>query len=220
MVEFSDGRVNKPLTWQRLSENFYSGNDVLLLARQLIGMKLVTCTGDEISAGIITETEAYAGESDRASHAFAGRRTRRTETMYLNGGHAYIYLCYGIHSLFNVVTGKEGLPYAVLIRGIIPVEGYSVMRERIGREPDPVRDGTGPGKVTRLMGLNCSYDRVDLTEDRRIWIEQSAFSLSRSIISTTKRVGVDYAGEDALLPYRFVADHIAAFREIKMAGLV
>lgn len=220
MEEFSDGQMNKPVAWQRLGEDFYNGSDVLLLARKLIGMKLVSNPGGKMSGGIITETEAYAGESDRASHAFGGRRTRRTETMYLKGGHAYIYLCYGIHSLFNVVTGQEGLPHAILIRGIVPVEGLANMRERIGREPDLVRDGAGPGKVTRLMGLNCSYDGVDLTNNSLIWIEQSAFTLSGSIIGTTKRIGVDYAGEDALLPYRFVADHIAAIREIKMAGLV
>jgi len=220
MTALSGGLRIEPMHWSRLDRSFFSGNDVLMLARQLLGMKLQTCIDGRITAGIITETEAYAGESDMASHAYGGRRTKRTETMYLQGGHAYIYLCYGIHSLFNIVTSQPGIPHAVLVRGIIPIEGIRVMQERIGREPDLVRDGAGPGKVARLLGLNCSHNGTDMVEDGQIWVERSDFYLNESIIRATPRIGVDYAGEDAFLPYRFAADHKEALKEIKMAGLV
>ena len=189
------------------------------MPEQLLGYKLVSCFNNELTSGIITETEAYAGETDRASHAFGGRRTRRTETMYQKGGLAYIYLCYGIHSLFNVVTNLPGIPHAVLIRGIFPLEGISVMQERIQRQPDVIKDGFGPGKVSRLLGINYINNGADMIVSNELWMEKSDFVFNDSRIRTTKRIGVDYAREDAELPYRFVIDHREAAEEIKKAGL-
>ncbi len=120
-----------------LGNDFYQRPDVLGIARELIGKVLVANINGERTTGIITETEAYAGITDRASHAWNDRRTPRTEIMYGAGGHAYVYLCYGIHSLFNVVTNTIGIPHAVLIRAICPIEGLETMLMRAKRtQPD------------------------------------------------------------------------------------
>lgn len=191
-----------------LPRSFYLNSDVVEVAKLTLGKVLVTRHNGIISSGIISETEAYAGISDRASHAYGNRRTRRTETMYESGGKAYIYLCYGVHSLFNIVTNTEGIPHAVLIRGIIPLDGKLVMAERTGKSMIVDGDGSGPGRVTRLLGLHYSMDGLDLVEkdlkdNMQIWIEDRGVKILPSEITTTKRIGVDYAGEDALLPYRF-----------------
>jgi len=219
MVENSGGPNYKSFLWKRTDVDFFSGEDVLLIARKLIGMRLNTLIDNKLTSGIITEAEAYAGETDRASHAFGGRRTRRTETMYQQAGLAYIYLCYGIHSLLNVVTNIEGIPHAVLIRAVYPVSGLDIMERRINRRINPVKDGSGPGKVTKLMGLDCSYNATDMTVSNVLWIEDSDFRFSRRLIKSTPRIGVDYAGEDALLPYRYLVDNQMAEAEIKKAGL-
>ena len=111
----------------KLSKSFYRGNDVVKISKNLLGKILFTKIENKITAGIITETEAYEGATDKASHAYANKRTKRTEIMFQNGGVAYVYLCYGIHSLFNVVTNKNGIPHAVLIRGIKPIEGIETI---------------------------------------------------------------------------------------------
>lgn len=219
-MEISDGLVSDPIRWKRPGDAFYLDPDVVKTARALLGMKLVSFSGNVITSGIITETEAYAGVSDRASHACGGRRTRRTETMYRKGGVSYVYLCYGVHSLINVVTGPPDIPHAVLIRGIIPADGLSVMKDRSGNSGNILSAGSGPGKVSKLLGIDCSSNGTDLVRGNLLWIEASRFRFSDSVISVTKRIGVDYAGEDALLPYRFVADLKAAQTEIEKAGIV
>ena len=191
-----------------LPRSFYLNPDVVEVAKSVLGKILVTSSDGIITSGIISETEAYAGISDRASHAFGNRRTRRTETMYSAGGKAYIYLCYGVHSLFNIVTNREGIPHAVLIRGIIPLDGKEVMAERTGKSNIVEGDGSGPGRVTRLLRLHYSQDGLDLVEKDskagiQIWIEDRGLQILPEEINITKRIGVDYAGEDALLPYRF-----------------
>ncbi|HPF65389.1 DNA-3-methyladenine glycosylase [Lentimicrobium sp.] len=200
--------------------NFYLDGDVVGISKRLLGMKIVSNTPEGICAGIITETEAYAGETDRASHAFGGRLTQRTEVMYREGGIAYVYLCYGLHSLLNVVTGPAGLPHAVLIRGIYPLEGIDIMAGRIKRSINLRKDGLGPGKLTRLLGVDISYNGTELKCQGRLWIEYTGLPISESMISSGPRIGIDYAGEDAGLPYRFLADVIQVEREIKKAGLV
>lgn len=193
-----------------LPRRFYTRSDVVLLAGDLLGKCLVSSQDGIITSGIITETEAYAGETDKASHAWNGRRTSRTEIMYRNGGTAYIYLCYGVHSLFNVVTNKAGIPHAVLIRGIKPVDGINTILKRLGAEGLPAWSISGPGKVTRALGIHYSQTGTDLTRKPAvkgpggIWIEDRDFSLSGLRVEATPRIGVDYAGKDALLPYRFV----------------
>jgi DNA-3-methyladenine glycosylase len=186
----------------RLLRSFYTRDDVTDIARDLIGKKIVSFIGMQLTEGIISETEAYKGIEDKASHAFGNRRTKRTETMYMSGGIAYIYFCYGIHSLLNVVTNKEEIPHAVLIRAIYPVAGIDIMSERLGRKVT-AKEGIGPGRVTRLLGLTYADDREDIAEGDKIWIESAGIIIPDDIIEVTPRIGVGYAEEDALLPYRF-----------------
>jgi len=195
-----------------LPHSFYQNDDVVKIARDLIGKKLVTSFNDAITSGMIAETEAYAGVKDRASHAFGGRYTSRTSIMYETGGTAYVYLCYGVHSLFNVVTNIEGVPDAVLIRGIKPLEGIGKMLERTGKSKIDKNFGAGPGKVSRCLGIHFSHSGLPVTimekhnaeSELRIWIENSDQFFGENQILIRPRVGVDYAGEDALLPYRFL----------------
>ncbi len=189
---------------------FYVRSDVVAIARELLGKYLFSQVGGIITGGVITETEAYAGETDKASHAWDGRRTGRTDVMYGPGGIAYVYLCYGVHSLFNVVTNRKDIPHAVLIRGIQPVEGIGTILERLGKVKYTERITNGPGKVTRALGIHYSQSGTDLTvkpEDpavNGIWIEDRHFDLSEYRLEVTARIGVDYAGKDSKLPYRFV----------------
>ena len=191
---------------RKLSKDFYRRSDVVGIARDLLGQILVTRINGTPTAGYITETEAYAGISDRASHAFGDRNTPRTRIMYLEGGVAYVYLIYGIHSLFNVVTNQEGIPHAVLVRSLFPFKGIEVMTDRRGRQLSPDKLCTGPGSVSRALGIHFSDTGTDLLGDR-IWIERNELQLPDTLIRQGSRIGVDYAGPDALLPYRFHVRH-------------
>lgn len=173
-------------------------------ANELLGKVLVTHIGGNLTSGIITETEAYAGVSDRASHAFGGRRTSRTETMFMTGGHSYVYLCYGIHSLFNVVTGPADVPHAVLIRAIRPLDGTEVILDRRNAKKLRPELCNGPGKVCSALGLNFrDHDALHLYGDV-VWIENRNIEVSDDDVTAGPRIGVEYAGEDAKLPYRFL----------------
>ena len=185
----------------KLNRSFYTREDVVQIARELIGKVIFTKFNNEITAGIIIETEAYEGVTDRASHAFGNRWTARTEVMYANGGVAYVYLCYGIHSLFNIVTNKQDIPHAVLIRGIYPLEGLDVMKKRTGKLNLNRGSGSGPGKVSKILGIHYTHSGIDLLGDE-IWLEDRGLVLNDDMMTGT-RIGVDYAGQDALLPYRF-----------------
>lgn len=199
---------------KRLPESFYTREDVIVIARELLGKELISYTGKQLSSGIIIETEAYNGVIDRASHAYGDRRTRRTETMYRQGGIAYIYLCYGIHSLLNVVTNIENEPHAVLLRAIFPLKGQEIMSERIGRLVS-LKEGIGPGKVTKLLGVSYKMDGEDLIRGNSIWIEDVGIIVPEDMITQTTRIGVSYAKEDALLPYRFMVDPLMLHDIIK-----
>lgn len=187
----------------KLPIEFYRQEDPVKIARELLGKVLVTSLGGVLTSGIITETEAYAGITDRASHAYGGRRTNRTATMFRAGGIAYIYLCYGIHHLFNVVTHQAGVPHAVLLRAVYPLEGTEVMELRTGKKFRGKGFSDGPGKLSRALGLNISYDGEELAGDL-IYIEDSGFHVPDTAVRQVPRVGVGYAGADALLPYRFL----------------
>jgi DNA-3-methyladenine glycosylase len=193
-----------------LNREFYMRSDVVKIARELLGKVLITKINEKTTSGIISETEAYKGIVDRASHSFGGRRTGRTEVMYATGGTAYIYLCYGVHSLFNVVTNKKDIPDAVLIRGIIPLEGISIMEQRTGKKNSSVRFASGPGNVAKALGIHYSESGTDLTGRRsvtgslEIWIEDRGIPVDPDHVSATPRIGIQYAGEDALLPWRFL----------------
>ncbi len=188
---------------RRLDLSFYLQEDVVNVARQLLGKVLCTRFGGELTTGIITETEAYAGITDRASHAYGGRMTERTKIMYRQGGVAYIYLCYGMHYLFNVVTNKEGIPDAVLVRGVFPLDGIVIQKQRAAIWKSEHHVGKGPGRVGKLLGFHHSQSGISLLGEN-IWIEDRGMEISSDCIEITPRIGVDYAGTDALLPYRFV----------------
>ncbi len=192
--------------------NYYQREDVVGIARDLLGKVLVTNFDGFRTSGIITETEAYAGAIDRASHAYGNRYTKRTRIMYQPGGYAYVYLCYGIHSLFNIVTGNREMPHAVLIRAIEPLDGVEVMLGRSGKSRMDRRFGIGPGKVSKILGIHYSHTGLPLTaglgrdkNNLMMWLEDHGIIFSRKEVRVTPRIGVDYAGEDAQLPYRFVA---------------
>jgi len=191
----------------QLPPSYYLQSDVVYLAKDLIGKILFTQIDGQISAAIITETEAYAGVHDKASHAYGGRRTKRTETMFLEGGHAYIYLVYGMHHLLNVVTNTEEIPHAVLIRGGFPVLGRDIMISRNSKKDLSKLSLVGPGKLSKLMGIHTSMDAILLERDldkNSVWIEDWQLSKSlKKYIEISKRIGIEYAEEDADLPYRF-----------------
>lgn len=187
----------------KLDRSFYLQPDVVSLARQLLGKVLVSNFNNIVTSGIITETEAYAGAEDRASHAYGNRRTSRTEIMFRQGGTAYVYLCYGMYSLFNVVTNKKDIPHAVLVRAVKPIDGVDTMLKRINKNnPDKILLN-GPGKLTKAMGINYKHTGLDLL-GRTIWIEDRQIKAEEGFISALPRIGIDYAGEDARLPYRFI----------------
>ncbi len=186
----------------KLAREFYTRADTLAVARDLLGKRLVVPApaGERVS-GRIVETEAYLGAEDAASHSYGGRRTPRTETMYAVGGTAYVYFVYGMHHQFNVVTGPAGLPHAVLVRALEPEEGVEWMRRRRPARAD--RELTsGPGKLCQALGIDRGFDGADLT-GRRVWLEDDGARVLPSEIASGPRVGVAYAGADALLPWRF-----------------
>ncbi len=185
----------------KLPKDFYLQPEVVSIAQQLLGKILCTRIGGKTTKAIITETEAYNGVMDKASHAYGNRNTPRTSTMYLEGGVAYIYLCYGIHHLFNVVTHIEGVPHAVLVRAVQPAQGIEQMLLRRNRTKLDRILSSGPGTLSQALGINTSLNAEPLTGNR-IWIEDAPPVPQKDIITTT-RIGVDYAAEDALLPYRF-----------------
>ena len=189
-----------------LPREFYTRANVLTVARQLLGQLLVVPTpeGTRLS-GIIVETEAYRGPQDRASHAYAGRRTNRTETMYRIGGTAYVYFVYGMYYQFNVVTNVEDVPHAVLIRAVEPVEGIDLIRRRRHGQSDHNLTN-GPGKLCIALGITRGLDRADLLGDR-VWIEQGEERIASSAIAAGPRIGIDYAEEWAEKPWRFWIRH-------------
>lgn len=187
---------------KKLPASFYYRSNVVVIAKELLGKLLVTEFDGRSTAGRIVETEAYNGVVDKASHAYGGRRTQRTETMYAAGGTAYVYLCYGIHHLFNVVTSVTDQPQAVLIRGIEPVKGIDIMLQRMKKEKADNTVGRGPGNVSKALGISTIHTRLSLL-DKPVYIADDGFIVTADHIVATPRIGVDYAAEDALLPYRF-----------------
>jgi DNA-3-methyladenine glycosylase len=185
-----------------LDESFYARENVVLIAKELLGKIIVTYFDEQLTAARITETEAYNGGVDKASHAYNNRRTKRTEIMYGNGGAAYVYLCYGIHHLFNVVTNVKDVPHAVLIRAAEPIIGIDIMLQRTGKKKLDHTLTSGPGNVSKALGIYTHHTGIDLKSET-FFIAVDDFRLSKNKIVVTPRIGVDYAAEDALLPYRF-----------------
>lgn len=186
----------------KLDKEFYINDDVTRIARQLLGKSLMVRSNGIVSGGLIVESEAYSGAIDKASHAFRNKRTDRTKTMFETGGIAYVYLCYGIHHLFNIVTNMEGHADAVLIRAIQPVSGMKSILKRRNASKDSITLTNGPGKLSKALGIDLTYNGMDLMGND-IWIEDNGCQVTSDQIVVSKRVGVDYAEEDADLPWRF-----------------
>lgn len=185
----------------KLTRDFFLRDDTLVIARDLLGKLVVVPTdnGERIS-GMIVETEAYYGVTDKAAHSYGGRRTARNEVTYGIGGHAYVFFVYGMYYQLNFVTGPLDDPHVVLIRALEPVEGIEIMRARRG----PMKDKnltSGPGKLCIALGIDRSLNGADLTADK-IWLEDHK-TFSRDDIAAGKRIGIDYAAEDAEKPWRF-----------------
>lgn len=181
--------------------SFYQRDDVVLIAKELIGKKLFSTIGGELTGGIIIETEAYRGPDDRACHAYNNRRTARTEVMFQNGGIAYVYLCYGMHHLLNVVTSRVDNPHAVLIRAITPTQGIETMMKRRKRTPLT----NGPGALCQALGITREHNGLPF-DQHPLLIEEGDVGPHK--ILATPRIGVEYAKEDAKLPWRFLLDKL------------
>jgi DNA-3-methyladenine glycosylase len=187
-----------------LQKAFYQNKDVVELARNLLGKVLLTDIDGVITSGIIIESEAYKAPEDAASHAYKSRLTNRTKTMFLPGGHAYIYLCYGIHEMFNVVTAEEGIPHAILIRAIEPLQGIDCMLNRRNMESLKPAITKGPGSLAKALGISRQYNECKLFDPKspiRIYDENIHYPDKK--IGNSKRIGVQYAGKSAHWPYRF-----------------
>lgn len=185
----------------RLPVETYLHDDVVELARYFLGKIIVThCNGQEIRAKI-TETEAYSGRNDKACHASKGK-TPRTEVMFESGGIAYTYLCYGIHTLFNIVTNTEGNADAVLIRAVEPLKGIPHMLQQRGFSKLKPELTNGPGKAAQALGITRALNGEPLTGPV-IWLEDNSEKIPETHITASHRVGVDFAGKDALKNWRF-----------------
>ena len=187
---------------KKLPIQFYERPDVVLIAKELIGKIIVTRFNGVITSGRIVETEAYIGLTDKASHSFGGKRTARNEHMYAAAGTSYVYICYGMHHLFNVVTNKKNIPDAVLLRAIEPLDGIEFMLKRTGKK---ILDNTltrGPGNAGKALGILKDHSGIDLQENN-IYILDDGSVFSKKEIGISRRIGVESSGEAALLPYRF-----------------
>lgn len=185
----------------KLPATFFEQKNVVKIARELLGKGLFTKIDGVVTGGKIVETEAYSWK-ERGCHAFEGRKTSRNEIMFSDGGYAYVYLCYGMHNLFNVVTNTKGTAEAVLIRAVEPVAGVEEMKARRGELKNPYHITSGPGKLTKALGIDRTFNGKYL-RDTEVWIEDLGIIVKNKDILASKRIGIDYAGEDAKLPWRF-----------------
>lgn len=186
----------------KIPHSFYQREDAVLVARELLGKYVFTRIGGQLTGGRIVETEAYKGPEDRGSHAYNNKRTPRNEMMYNAGGVAYMYICYGIHDMLNVVTGSHHMSHAVLIRAIEPTEGIEVMRQRRKVYDDDSRLGQGPGALAKALGLNKGHNGADLLGDV-IWLEDRGVLPEDQHIVASARVGMNFEGPYKSIPWRF-----------------
>ncbi len=187
---------------KKLSLNFYKRKDVVQIARDLLGKILVTNFDGVTTSGRVVEAEAYVAHIDKASHAFAGRRTLRNDHMYAHAGTAYVYICYGMHQMFNVVTNEKDIPDAVLIRAIEPIEGIDIMLQRTGKPKLDFTLTKGPGNVGKALGIFKKHSGLHLLDDE-IYLVDDGIKLKENEIGISKRIGVESAFPDSELPYRF-----------------
>jgi DNA-3-methyladenine glycosylase len=187
---------------KKLPIEFYKGDDVIQIARNLLGKILITKFDAKLTSGKIVETEAYIGLTDRASHSYNGKRTARNEHMYAGAGIAYVYICYGMHHLFNVVTNKKDMPDAVLIRAVEPLAGIDTMLQRTGKLKLDHTLTRGPGNVGRALGISKHHSGLNLMGNT-VAIYDNNIKLNDNEIAASKRIGVEGAGDAAHYPYRF-----------------
>ena len=188
---------------RKLGIDFYQRSNVLTIAKELLGKILMTKWDAIETSGRIVEVEAYNGIIDKASHASGGRRTQRNEVMYGNGGVAYVYLCYGIHHLFNVVTNEQETPHAILIRALEPLKGIDTMLKRTNKKQLDHTLTRGPGNVSKALGISFKIHSGHSLLSKDLFIAEDNFILNKKEVASSPRIGVDYAGDDASLPYRF-----------------
>jgi DNA-3-methyladenine glycosylase len=186
----------------KLTKEFYLRENVLTISKELLGKFLFTNFDGQLTGGTITETEAYRAPEDKASHAYGDRRTERTNIFYEEGGISYVYLCYGIHNLFNVVTNEKEIPHAILIRSIEPTEGIDIMLERRKKTKVSPPLTSGPGSMSQALGIGKKHNRISLQSDE-IWLEDKGIVIPEKDILKGPRIGVDYAAEYAAKPWRF-----------------
>lgn len=184
---------------KKLSTVFYLQEDVVKIAQELLGTLLCTYIDHKFTSGIIVETEAYQGPEDAASHAYNSRRTTRTEVMFLEGGKSYVYLIYGIYKLFNIVTAKQGIPHAVLIRAIEPKEGLDIMKKRRAITTTKKNISSGPGLLTQALGINLIHNKLSLNGPL-IWLEEKKDKLPKEAIIASTRIGLNHVKE----PYKSI----------------
>ncbi|MDB5199742.1 MAG: DNA-3-methyladenine glycosylase [Chitinophagaceae bacterium] len=187
---------------KKLPLNFYKRKDVVAIARELLGKIIITNLEGVITSGRIIETEAYVAHIDKASHSFGGRRTAKNEHMYAHAGTAYVYICYGMHQMLNIVTNEKDIPDAVLIRAVEPLEGIDVMLQRTGKPKLDFTLTKGPGNVGKALGIFKKHSGLYLLDDE-IYLADDGFKLKENDIGISKRIGVESAFPDSELPYRF-----------------
>ena len=185
----------------KLPESFYQRPNVVKIARELLGKGLFTRVDDTVTGGMIVETEAYSWK-ERGCHAYGARKTQRNAVMFGSGGHSYVYLCYGMHNLFNIVTNQSDVADAILIRAIEPMEGIEEMKRRRGRLTNNFHLTSGPGKLTKALGIDRKWNGKYLLSNE-LWLEDFGHNIQKNEIEASHRIGIDYAGADAKLPWRF-----------------
>lgn len=190
---------------KKLPLSFYQKEETVEIAQTLLGKYLFTFFNGSLTGGMILETEAYIGAEDQACHAYNNRRTKRTEVMFAPGGCAYVYFCYGMHHLFNIVTHKKDRPHAILIRALKPTDGIETMLKRRKKTTVDDKLSYGPATLTQALGIHTNHSGMRLTGNQ-IWVEDRGMTIAKSEIIATPRIGIDYAGKDKDLPYRFLID--------------
>ena len=187
---------------KKIPLGFYSRKDVVQIAKELLGKIIVTNFDGKITSARIVETEAYVAMVDKASHAFGGRRTAKNEHMYSPAGTSYVYICYGMHQMFNIVTNDKNIADAVLVRAVEPLTGIDIMLERTGKEKLDFTLTKGPGNVGKALGIFKKHSGLHLLDDE-IYLKDDGYIIEENKIGVSGRIGVESAGADALLPYRF-----------------
>lgn len=209
-----------------LPQSYYQSEDVLALAQDLLGKIIVSEVDGYRVAARIVETEAYKAPEDKASHAYGNKKTARTATMYEQGGRSYIYLCYGIHHLCNVVTGPKDVAHAVLIRAVEPIQGVDIINDRRQVKGSRYNTANGPGKWTQAMGITTRFNNHTYHDNHSLIRIYDGPSIPSKDVVESARVGVEYAKECALWPWRYYirdnpwvsAPAIATYPEISTLG--